>query len=149
MSARAQLKTEALAGPFGVYVDGLDLTRASDAEFDELVAQLYAHHILVIRGQDLSPEQYVAFGRRWGELVPYFQQRWTLPGTPEILLITNEAVPGRALPPAENWHADGTYLAQPHSATMLSRMRPESASTTIIATKLLSIFSASTLKRCR
>ena len=23
------------------------------------------------------------------------------------------------MPPAENWHADGTYLAQPHSVTML------------------------------
>ena len=113
------LNTEPMPGPFGVFVDGLDLTRASEAEFDALVDQLYANHILVIRGQDLSPEQYVAFGRRWGELVPYFQQRWALPGTPEILLITNEAVPGRALPPAENWHADGTYLARPHSATML------------------------------
>ena len=83
------LNTEPMPGPFGVFVDGLDLTRASEAEFDALVDQLYANHILVIRGQDLSPEQYVAFGRRWGELVPYFQQRWALPGTPEILLITN------------------------------------------------------------
>src|SRR3546814_4043932 len=90
---------------------------ASTDQFDALVNLLYQHHILVIRGQDLSPADYIAFGRKWGELVPYFQKRWTLPDYPEILLITNEAVPGRALPPAENWHADGTYLDRPHSVT--------------------------------
>ena len=119
MSTSAHFRTEKLNGPFGVYVDGIDVARASDEASAALVAELYANHFIVIRDQQLSPEEYVAFGRRWGELVPYFQQRWTLPGTPEILLITNEAVPGRALPPAENWHADGTYLDQPHSTTML------------------------------
>jgi taurine dioxygenase len=119
MSTSAYLHTERLPGRFGVYVDGIDVARASEDAFAALVAALYANHMIVIRDQHLSPQDYVAFGRRWGELVPYFQQRWTLPGTPEILLITNEAVPGRALPPAENWHADGTYLHQPHSTTML------------------------------
>lgn len=119
MSTSAHFRTERLPGPFGVYIDGVDVARASDDAFAALVAALYANHVIVIRDQHLSPEEYVAFGLRWGELVPYFQQRWTLPGTPEILLITNEAVPGRALPPAENWHADGTYLDQPHSTTML------------------------------
>src|SRR3546814_17985025 len=94
-----------------------------------MVNLLYQHRILVIRGQDLSPADYSAFGRKWGELVPYFQKRWTLPDYPEILLITNEAVPGRALPPAENWHADGTYLDRPHSVTMLyGREAPEERS---------------------
>ncbi len=115
----SRIKTERLPGPFGIAVEGLDLARATDGAFDALADLLYANHILVIRGQDLSPQDYIAFGRRWGELVPYFQTRWTLPGHPDILMITNEAVPGRALPPAENWHADGTYLDRPHSVTML------------------------------
>lgn len=115
----ASFSTLPLPGPFGVAVEGLDLANATPAEFDSLVDLLYQHHILVVRGQDLSPPDYIAFGRKWGELVPYFQQRWTLPDWPDILLITNEAVPGRALPPAENWHADGTYLDRPHSVTML------------------------------
>jgi taurine dioxygenase len=108
-----------LPGPFGVAVERLNVATADDATFCRLVDLLHANHILVIRGQDLSNDDYVAFGRRWGEIVPYFQDRWTLPGWPEILLITNEAIPGRALPPAENWHADGTYLSKPHSKTML------------------------------
>lgn len=112
-------RTTLLDGPFGVAVEGMDLARLSDGDFAALAALLHTNHILVVRGQDLTPDDYIAFGRRWGELVPYFQTRWTLPGWPDILLITNEAVPGRALPPAENWHADGTYLAQPHSVTML------------------------------
>lgn len=115
----SRVRTEMLPGPFGIAVEGLDLAHATDGAFDALADLLYANHILVVRGQSLSPEQYIAFGRRWGELVPYFQTRWTLPGHPDILMITNEAVPGRALPPAENWHADGTYLDQPHSVTML------------------------------
>ena len=119
MSTRTELRVTPLPGPFGVAVAGIDLAKASGEEFDRLVDLLHTHHILVVQDQDLSPPDYVAFGRKWGELVPYFQQRWTLPGWPDILLITNEAVPGRALPPAENWHADGTYLPQPHSATML------------------------------
>ena len=119
MATRLQFRTTALPGPFGVRVEGVDLSRLDDLEFGSLADLLYEHHILVIEDQDLSPADYIAFGKRWGELVPYFQQRWTLPGWPDILLITNEAVPGRALPPAENWHADGTYLEQPHSVTML------------------------------
>lgn len=119
MNATAPFLTSPLDGPFGVAVEGVDLARLSDETFSALAEQLHANHILVVRGQTLSPEDYIAFGRRWGELVPYFQTRWTLPGWPDILLITNEAVPGRALPPAENWHADGTYLDQPHSVTML------------------------------
>jgi taurine dioxygenase len=119
MSTDTALRTEKLDGPFGVAVDGIDLARLTDAAFGQLVDLLHANHIIVVRDQDLSPDDYIAFGRRWGELVPYFQTRWTLPGWPDILLITNEAVPGRALPPAENWHADGTYLDQPHSVTML------------------------------
>jgi taurine dioxygenase len=119
MSTRTAFRILRLPGPFGVAVEGLDLARVADEEFDAVVDLLHTHHILVVRGQDLSPADYIAFGRRWGELVPYFQTRWTLPGWPDILLITNEAVPGRALPPAENWHADGTYLQQPHSVTML------------------------------
>lgn len=117
--ANESFNTNPLPGPFGVAVEGLDISAASPAQFHALADLLYEHHILVIRGQDLSPPEYIAFGRKWGELVPYFQKRWTLPDYPEVLLITNEAVPGRALPPAENWHADGTYLEQPHSVTML------------------------------
>ncbi|MGE0586801.1 MAG: TauD/TfdA dioxygenase family protein [Flavobacteriaceae bacterium] len=108
-----------LDGPFGVAVEGINLARLTQQAFTDLVDLLHANHIMVVRGQDLAPDDYIAFGRRWGEIVPYFQARWTLPGWPDILLITNEAVPGRALPPAENWHADGTYLSQPHSVTML------------------------------
>jgi taurine dioxygenase len=119
MNTDPAIRTTPLPGPFGVAVEGVDLARLSADGFGALVGLLHANHILVVRGQTLSPDDYVAFGRRWGELVPYFQTRWTLPGHPDILLITNEAVPGRALPPAENWHADGTYLDQPHSVTML------------------------------
>src|SRR3546814_20980389 len=82
--ANKGFSTTALAGPFGIAVDGLDITAASTDQFDALVNLLYQHHILVIRGQDLSPADYIAFGRNWGELVPYFQKRWTLPDYPEI-----------------------------------------------------------------
>lgn len=112
-------RVKPLDGPFGVAVEGINLARLTQQAFTDLVDLLHANHIMVVRGQDLAPDDYIAFGRRWGEIVPYFQARWTLPGWPDILLITNEAVPGRALPPAENWHADGTYLSQPHSVTML------------------------------
>lgn len=108
-----------LPGNFGVQVLGLDMREVDQSVYDRLHALLYENHVLVLRDQKFSPQQYIDFARKWGTIVPYFQERWTLPGFPEILMITNEAVPGRALPPAENWHADGTYLETPHSATML------------------------------
>ena len=108
-----------LPGNFGAQVHGLDMRSADETVYGRLSALLYEHHVLVLRDQHLSQQQYIDFARHWGSIVPYFQERWTLPGFPEILMITNEAVPGRALPPAENWHADGTYLETPHSATML------------------------------
>ncbi|WP_313803824.1 TauD/TfdA family dioxygenase [Sphingobium sp.] len=115
----ANARLSALPGPFGVRVDGLDMRNASAADYAGLFDLLHQHHILVLGGQKLDSQEYISFARHWGQIVPYFQERWTLPQWPEILLITNEAIPGRALPPAENWHSDGTYLENPHSVTML------------------------------
>lgn len=113
------MQVEALPGPFGVAVSGVDLTRIDDQDFRRLLDLFYEHHVLVFRGQSFKTEQYLEFGRRWGTPKPHFQKRWTLNGSGHILLITNEAVPGRALPPAEAWHADGTYYPVPNTATML------------------------------
>lgn len=120
MNTENAFKTEPLAGSFGLAISGVDVSRdLSEVIWKNVVNMLYRHGILVFRGQSLSSDQYIDFGKRWGELVPFFQQRYTLENHPEILLITNEAAPGRRLPPAEAWHADGVYLERPHSATML------------------------------
>src|SRR3546814_7610568 len=41
--------TTALAGPFGIAVEGLDITAASTDQFDALVNLLYQHHIQIGR----------------------------------------------------------------------------------------------------
>ncbi len=53
----------------GVEVSGFDITRPVDeALADELVSLWNEHAILLFRGQDVNPQNQIAFSRVFGEL---------------------------------------------------------------------------------
>ena len=53
----------------GVEVGGFDITKPIDAELAaELVSLWDEHGILLFRGQDVNPENQIAFSRIFGEL---------------------------------------------------------------------------------
>ena len=75
-----------LEGGCGAEVLGLDLTAMSNRQWDEVQRAFVEHGVIFFRDQTLTPEQHLAFGKRWGTLNvhPYVKG---MAGYPEILEI--------------------------------------------------------------
>ena len=111
------ITVEPMSGVFGAEVGGVDL--AADLSDDDVAAirrALVDHHVLVFRDQDLSVEQQLAFGRRFGELDthPFVEGR---SDHPEVLEIATE--PDDAINFGGGWHTDVTFLEEPDLGSIL------------------------------
>ena len=100
----------------GADISGIDLGSAlGNQTFDELQRALLEHQVIFFRDQDITPEQHLAFGRRFGELnVHPFSP--SAPDHPEILLLEND----EDNPPVVNvWHTDVTFMQRPALGSIL------------------------------
>lgn len=65
----------------------------------------------------------MAFTRRFGEIeFNIFGERWSVPGSPEIVVVSNVTEDGRPIGvrrAGENWHSDMCYASRPPRGTML------------------------------
>lgn len=111
---------------FGAEVRGVDLREELAPEaFRQVYDGLVRHGLLIFRGQDLEPQQEIAFARRFNKLRIYVGNDDTkLPGFPEINLLGNardEA--GKAIAfhnkVGIEWHTDGTGWPYPPVSTVL------------------------------
>ena len=109
--------------PFGIEVSGIDVANdITDAVMGELTALLYQHRLLVFRSQELSPKEYLQFGRRWGKPHPHVLDHARMKEFPEILPIgnvTDRAREEAVRNGAAQWHTDQSYEQEPATATML------------------------------
>lgn len=116
----------------GAEVTGIDLrTPLEDHEVEQLRSALVRHKVLFFHDQDLSPEQHVQLGRRFGTLTEGHPLQASPDGYPEIMVVdTRESrkVYGhvgerpRFAPPrvtATGWHTDITFVANPAAASIL------------------------------
>jgi taurine dioxygenase len=105
----------------GAEVIGLDFTRPIDAETRTTLHRAFAeHHVLVMRGQHFSPEQFKAAAQLFGEIHPHDKKERHVPGHPEIEAISNdEIVNGRRIVPGETFHTDHSNHPRPPKATTL------------------------------
>ena len=100
----------------GAEISGIDL--ASEITDDEIAAirqALLDYKVLFFRDQNITTEQHLAFGRRFGELEvhPFAINK---PDHPEVLAITHDADhPGRE----NNWHSDVTWRLEPSLGSIL------------------------------
>jgi len=107
---------------FFAEVYGADLTRCDDGQFDEISQAHLRHGVIVIRDQALSPDQQIAFSRRFGPLSVHVLEEQLLAGYPEILLVTNKKENGRYLGIPDlgrQWHTDQSYQATPALGSLL------------------------------
>ncbi|MCB1739448.1 MAG: TauD/TfdA family dioxygenase [Gammaproteobacteria bacterium] len=106
-----------MAGALGAEIEGVDLGEAlDDTVFAEIHRAWLAHHVIVFRDQDISPDQHLRFARRFGDIhIHPFNA--PLDGYPEILQIlkTEEM----RLNNGSRWHSDQMYTARPAKATTL------------------------------
>jgi taurine dioxygenase len=122
---------------FGVEVLGVDLATAGVDIQDRMVEVFHRHGAMVIRDQVLTPEQQLAFTRRFGEPETNPDVQFTIPGMREVYVISNKVVDGRVIgnwQAGQGWHTDASYRERPTLCTMLYALEvPPEGSDTLLA----------------
>jgi taurine dioxygenase len=108
----------------GAEIRGLDLAQPIDDRTFEAVDDAFASYgVIFFRNQRITPQQQVAFTRRFGTIeFNIFGERWSVPGAPEIIVVSNVTENGKPVGvrrAGENWHSDMCYTARPPRGTML------------------------------
>jgi taurine dioxygenase len=110
-----------LTGHTGAEVRGIDLRESLDhGTCAALNCAFVVHHVLVIRDQDFSPEQFKSAARVFGELQQHDKREHHVPGHPDVYYVSNdEIVNGRRIIPGETFHTDHSNHPAPPKATTL------------------------------
>ena len=119
------LDVQKIAGSLGAEVRGVDLSQTvSDEVLAEIRAALLDNLVIAIRDQDLTPEQQLAFARRWGDihLHPFMQG---MADYPEILAIIKRPTDKKNF--GGSWHTDQMFSPNPAMGTMLYAKQVPSA----------------------
>ena len=126
------IDVQPIAGALGAEILGIDLSREMDNRtFDELHRAYAAFGVIFFRDQDLTPEQHIAFARRWGKIDVnrYFPH---VDGYPEIAEVTKK--PGEKVNIGGRWHTDHTYDKAPAMGSILyAREMPDYGGDTMFA----------------
>lgn len=121
-----------VSGALGAVVSGVDLGAELSAEtVAEIRRAFVEHHVLFFRDQDLTPEQQIAFGKRFGELDthPFVVAN---PEHPELIDVITE--PDDVFNFGGGWHTDVTFLREPDLGSILYAVEvPETGGDTLFA----------------
>ena len=100
----------------GAEIRGVDLARPIDDETFAAIEHAYNHAVIFFRDQHITPPQQVGFSRRFGEIeFNIFGERWSVAGSPEIVVVSNVTEDGRPIGASragENWHSDMCYASR-------------------------------------
>ncbi|MFO1028188.1 MAG: TauD/TfdA family dioxygenase [Acetobacteraceae bacterium] len=113
-----------LHGTFGAEVVGVppDL-QVNDAEFRRIEEAWFKYSILLFRGLTMTPDQHVAFTRRFGPLhIMKEHLNATLPGWPEVFVVSNAIKDGKPIGlkrAGEGFHTDGEDKQIPNAGSFL------------------------------
>ena len=130
------LRVQRIAGACGAEIQGVDLSTELDDETVAAIRRALLEHLVVFfRDQNLTPAQFLAFSRRFGEPVEYPFVKG-IEGFPEIIEVAkleHETVNFGGV-----WHSDTLYLQQPPMGTMLlAREIPPYGGDTMFANQYL------------
>ncbi len=105
----------------GAEVVGIDFRESIDADVRAALNEAFvAHHVLVMRDQHFSPDDFKAAVRLLGELQPHDKKEHHVPGYPDVSYVSNdEFVNGRRIIPGETFHTDHSNHPRPPKATTL------------------------------
>ncbi|WP_409018265.1 TauD/TfdA dioxygenase family protein [Caballeronia sp. LZ035] len=109
--------------PLGAEVLGLDLSRPlSAADFARIHRAHLDHHVLVFRDQRITPDEQVAFSKRFGPLQIHVLHQFGLAGHPEVLIVSNITENGKPIGLGDAghfWHSDLSYKDTPSLGSLL------------------------------
>ena len=135
------MQVSPLTGNIGAEISALQIADVDDDSFAEVSAALWQHQVLVFRQQELSIEDHIAFGARFGELHthPNFPG---VDGHAEVLPISNY---GKARAITEVWHSDVSCDEMPPSISILRAINlPDYGGDTMWASQYAALDSVST-----
>ena len=122
-ASSAGIRIRSFDEPLGAEVIGLDLSKPlGDDDFAPIVDAHLDRHVLVFRDQRITPEQQIAFSRRFGPLQIHVLRQFQLPGYPEILVVSNIKENGQPIglgDAGHYWHSDLSYKDKPSLGSML------------------------------
>lgn len=111
------ITVQPLAGAVGAEVSGVDLARDLDDATVAALRRIWLDYgVIFFRDQDLPPARFLAFARRFGEVIEYPFLRG-LDEFPEIIPVVK--LPHERTNFGGVWHSDTAYLDIPPMATML------------------------------
>lgn len=112
-----QMEVRPISGALGAEIFGVDFAAGVDEEtFDRIRTTFHEHGVIVIRDQDLTPEQHVAAARRFGDINV---NRFFTPvdGHPEVAEVRKEPHQKRNI--GNKWHTDHSYDDEPALGSMI------------------------------
>lgn len=116
-----------IAPACGAEITGIDLSKPiGDNVFQQIKQAWYeADGVLVVRDQQLTPEQHIEFSRHFGKPERYDKGvvgQYMLPDHPEIYRVSNKVVDGKPAGREDAgtyWHSDASWQPSPLSASVL------------------------------
>ncbi len=127
----ASLDITPLSEACGARIGGVDLNALTEPQFEVLKSTLAERGVIFIPDQTLTPEQHIAFARRWGEIDinRYFPADAR---HPEIAEVRKEKDQTTNI--GGGWHTDHSYDAIPAMGSiLLARETPPSGGDTLFA----------------
>lgn len=122
---------------FGCEVLDVDFRSADQATRAALAEAFHRSGAILLRGQTMSPDDLIDFVRLFGEPEGHTLQQYTLPGYPNIYILSNKVVDGRQIGAHNDgvgWHTDYSYKPEPVMSTMLYAVEvPAEGSDTLLA----------------
>ncbi len=105
----------------GAEVRGVDLREPiDDATHAALNRAFVTHHVLVIRDQEFTPEQFKRAAQVFGALQQHDKKQHHVPGYPDVYYVSNdEFLNGKRVIPGETFHTDHSNPPAPPKATTL------------------------------
>ena len=127
----SEFEIRKMTSAIGAEIHGVDLSQPlSRATLDAIEQALLDNMILLFRGQDITPEQQLAFGRNFGDVYCPSMAAY-VPEHPEIMLLDATAPRGAG---ADSWHYDATFMTEPPMACVLRPVQlPKSGGDTCYA----------------
>jgi taurine dioxygenase len=123
--AGTKIEVVPLSAALGAEIRGVDLTDVDAAALKAIREAWLSHIVLLFRSQSLTDDQLADFSRHFGELdlAPPMEETTQGPTHPEILIVSNVKMDGKAIGTLGDgeaiWHSDMNYMDAPPTGSLL------------------------------
>ncbi len=125
------IEVRKMTGGCGAEVLGVDIASPSNSDMEAIRAAYRGYGVIFFRDQKLTPEEHIAFARRWGDIDinKFFPANGQYPEIAEVRKEKEQKVNIGG-----GWHTDHSYDAEPAMGSILvARELPEEGGDTLFA----------------